>query len=202
MSDLYSLNDQSTNAGIYRPTSLYSIANPRPPIDLRANLHEILFGYRGHPPQGRPVILRHMTSICPCMLEEEGQKQKDASPKCSICQGEGFLFTEAIYTAWRSTIDEATSVLGLYSQKMPGLSIDAGFAFFFEYNVPVFNLDKIYELALDSNGNMPAINPAVGPIIADMTVRRKKYKISNLVDYRADNARIEFWMAPGIIEAW
>lgn len=208
--DFY-LKNTPQNLGLLSNTNYYISSPPKHNVDLRAALHAILFGDRYHPPQGRPVIVRHMTTVCPCITgatgsltsdADKGQKYRDPDPLCSICQGEGYLFTESQYIAWRSTIDNAAALLGLYAQRNPGITVNIGYAFFFEYNVPIFNLDKIFEFALDNNGNLPAVNPAIGPIITDLTVRKAKHKITRVVDYRSDNAEVDFYMAICETEAW
>lgn len=208
--DFY-LKSTPQDLGLLTNTNMYITSAPKHKVDLRKGLHDILFGDRYNPPQGRPVIVRHMTTVCPCITgatgglpsdADKGQKYRDPDPQCSICQGEGYLFTESQYTAWRSTIDNAAALLGIYAQRGPGITVNIGYAFFFEYNVPIFNLDKIYEFVLDENGGMPPINPAIGPLITDLTVRRTKHKITRVIDYRSDNAEVDFYMAVCEQEAW
>src|SRR5690348_11839920 len=95
-------------------TNLY-IADPNSVrnIDLRVKLHSLLFGDRYHPGQGKIVLVRRMDKVCPCVLEERGQKMREPDPNCSICQGEGYTFTDIPFTAWRAVIDSHSgSLLG------------------------------------------------------------------------------------------
>lgn len=214
INDLYLTPENPNNVsqiGALSNNNLYLQSQPKHNVDLRAKLHSLLFGDRYHPPQGRPVIVRHMTNVCPCITgslgalpsdADKGQKYRDPDPLCSICNGEGYLFTESPYTAWRSTIDNAASILGIYFQRQPGFTADIGFAFFFENTVPVHNLDKIFELALDKDGGNPPVNPAIGPIITDLSVRKWRYRITKVIDYRSDNAEVDFYACICDLEQW
>lgn len=201
MSDLFNKNAPQL-IGLYQSTNMYMSSAQSHNIDLRTKLHQLLFGDRANVPQGKPVVIRHMIQPCVCFLEEKGQDRRSPDPLCSICKGEGYIFEETLQTAWRATIDNASAQLGIWGQRPPGIVVDVGYSFFFEYNVQVGSLDKIWELALDTEGNMPQPNPAVGPVIYDMTQRKTKYKITNITPYTGDNARVEFYMCASEIETW
>lgn len=197
------MNPYPKQSNPWNQTSLYQSTAPQTNIDLRAKMDSILFGDRWHPPQGKPVVLRHMTGTCPCIKggpgslwndENIGQVHRDPDPKCSICQGEGFVFTETTLAAWRSLADSPEEVIRQFEQRVPGITADTGFNFFFRYDTDISNLDKIWELDLTTSGGKP--------INTDLINRIQKYRIQRLVTYRADNARIEYLQAISEIESW
>ena len=159
-------------------------------IDLRVNLHNLLFGDRAHPGQGKLVVVRHMNTVCPCVLEERGQKQREPDPLCSVCQGEGYTFTDKLYTAWRSTFDSHSgAIIGSFKEEMPGLINLVGDKFIFEWNVPVQDIDKVIEVGLMLKGGLPP-----GGLKKDdkMSNQYKKFKISQRLLYRGDRSRVEY----------
>lgn len=187
----------------WKQTSFYQGTKPQHNIDLRATMDAILFGDRWHPPEGKPVVLRHMTGVCPCIAggpgslvsdKDKGQLHRDPDPTCSICQGDGFTFTEKVVTAWRSLADSPAAVIQTFEQRVPGITANTGFNFYFRYDTDISSLDKIWELRLSIEG--------AKPVNIDLINRSDKYRIQDLITYRADNARIEYIQAITEIEAW
>jgi hypothetical protein len=167
-------------------------------IDLREKLHTLLFGDRAHPGQGKTVVVRTMNQVCPCVKEERGQKHREPDPTCSICQGEGYTFTDKPFTAWRSVI-HSTAGPSTFMEELPGLTNIVGYNFIFEWDTPMRPIDKIIEVDLDQEGNLPA----GGLKAADkLTYQYKKFKISQLIIYRADNGRVEFVRCVAEKEEW
>lgn len=174
-----------TNTNLY-VSNLSSLRN----IDLRAKLHQLLFGDRAHPGQGKIVLVRSMQTVCPCVLEERGQKHREPDPKCSICLGEGYTFIDKPYTAWRSVIDSHSgALLGTYGEQWPGLTNIVGYNFIFEWNTPIKYMDKIIEIELNLDGSVPGKDFKAGDKISN---NYKKFKINQLIIYRGDNARVEY----------
>lgn len=183
--------------------SFYQNTPPQHNVDLRAAMNQIFFGDRWHPPQARPVVLRHMLEPCVCVQggagslssdQDKGQRHRDPDPTCSVCNGEGFIFEETVVPAWRSLADSPAAIIMQYEQRVPGITADTGFNWYFLYNTTISNLDKIWELALTQSGSKP--------INIDLINRTNKYRIQRLVTYRADNAEIEYFHAVTEIEAW
>lgn len=187
----------------WKQTSFFQNSKPQHNIDLRAKMDIILFGDRWHPPEARPVVLRHMVNVCPCVAggpgslvsdRDKGQRHRDPDPTCSVCQGEGFTFIETVVPAWRSLADSPAAIIMQFEQRTPGITADTGLNWYFRYDTNISGLDKIWELDLSTNGDKP--------INIDLINRDLKYRIQRLVTYRADNARIEYIQAISEIEAW
>jgi hypothetical protein len=141
-----------------------------------------------------------MNAVCPCVQEEKGQKHREPDPQCSISQGEGYTFTDNLYTAWRALLDSHSgAIAGTFTEQLPGLTNIRGDNFIFEYNTVIFPIDKIIEIDLDLEGNPPP-----GPVSQDakLTYQYKKFKIIQLVPYRADRGRVEFLRCIAEREEW
>ena len=180
-------------------TDIWSVnQNSTRNIDLRAKLHQLLFGDRAHPGQGKTVLLRSMQSVCPCIMEERGQKMREPDPKCSICQGEGYTFIDKPYTVWRSVLDSHSggALAGSFAEQLPGLTALVGYNFIFEYDVPIKDIDKIIEFGLDREGNVPPQglpNPVKEMGEPNrLALQYKKFKIAQFIIYRGDRGRVEF----------
>jgi hypothetical protein len=90
--------------------------------------------------------------------------------------------------------DSPAAIIQTFEQRTPGITADTGFNWYFRYDTTISSLDKIWELRLDMNGGKP--------INIDLINRFEKYRIQDLIPYRADNARIEYYQAVSEIEAW
>lgn len=68
-------------------------------IDLREAMHAILFGSHEMVPNGRPLLLRELTdTFCPVCWDKLSGGPKMAH--CDYCDGEGFLWTERMFTGY------------------------------------------------------------------------------------------------------
>jgi hypothetical protein len=152
---------------------------------FRAEMMKILYGDGRSKPKSHQILIRHMTAVCPCVLEEQGQKYRKADPKCSVCHGEGFTYAESPYAAWRSIVSSNSgSQVGSLTETTPGISTITGFNYFFDYNCPILERDKIIEVSLGLDGSLPNDLGEVNHL--------EKFKVIQRIIYRADNGRAEF----------
>ena len=163
-------------------------------IDLREELHALLFGRIDVIAQGRPVILRQLTNdVCPCWDGVTGGPIAD----CIYCHGEGYSFTETIQTVYI-----AMGVAPVYKPGYlaSGQYPEAGYGYddpnratgYCEYSVyPSYArysdggnkvFDKLYDVQ---------VKPA-GGIYYPIT-RVSKYRILNLTPLHGDFGRIELF---------
>jgi hypothetical protein len=164
-------------------------------IDLRAELHAILFGRSDIVPQGRQVVIRRMTDThCVCWDGVTG------GPKlpCPYCQGEGYLFTEDIQTVFI-----ISGIAPLYKGGFLGTGefpfTATGFddpnkaTAYCEYNVfPNYErynnrsdkyYDKVYELKVNPDGS------TLYPL-----TRAGKWKLLNVTPVHGDFGRVEYFI--------
>jgi hypothetical protein len=67
----------------------------------------------------------------------------------------------------------------------PGIAKNIGFAFYFQHDISISEKDKIFETNLSTEGVLPA-----QPLTQANFV--EKYRIVQIINYRADNGRLEF----------
>jgi len=180
MADLYPADYTSSS------TVLGSTYTSGSDIDLRAKLHQILFGDATHAPQGHKVLIRSMQEYCTCVKDENrGQAYRRPDPKCSICHGEGYIYTDYVHTTWRSLINSGSGqLLGTLVEAKAGVTQVLGFNFFFEWDTDIKEQDHIIELKLGADGSLPAT--------LDEENQLEHFRIIQLVKHRASNGRIEF----------
>lgn len=163
-------------------------------LDLREELHDLLFGRSDLTPVGRPFILRKLTdTVCSCWDGVSGGPRGN----CVYCQGEGYQFYE--YTVTMFLVTGAAPVYkpgflgnGQYPQDLAGYTDPSKATAFCEYNVfPAYERyritthqshDKLYELKVTPSGSL------YYPV-----TRAGKWKIFNVTPIHGDYGRIEFF---------
>lgn len=164
-------------------------------IDLRDELHALLFGRMDVVAQGRPFVLRVMTDTkCVCWDTTSGGSR---TPNCRYCGGEGYYWTEQQFTMWMAqgvapVYKPGFLANGQYPQAQLGYTDpNRGTAYcefdvfpnYERYTLPANPApDKLYALKTDANGNQ--VIPAV---------RISKWKILNVTPLFGDFGRVEFF---------
>lgn len=164
-------------------------------IDLREELAALLYGRVDMVPQGRPFILRKMTTTkCACWDNTSGGSK---TPDCVYCGGEGYLWTETPFTMWMASgvapiYKPGFLASGQYPQAQMGYTDPNRATVYCEYNVfPDYERytlpdnpapDKLYSLKIDAHGN--AVTPPI---------RTAKWKILNVTPLHGDFGRVEFF---------
>ena len=175
---------------IYQSTGFYP---PSSALDLRAELHAVLFGRIDVIPQGRPVLFRHLTDTqCPCFNTLTGSP----SPSCSYCLGEGFPFYETQETFYIArgvapVYKPGFLATGQYPQTSYGYTDPNRSTAYCEYSVfPDYekyingtkkSFDKFYELKVGTMGGLSY------PI-----TKTAKWKLMTVTPLHGDNGRVEF----------
>lgn len=163
-------------------------------IDLRDEMHRMIYGGMGVIGQGRPVLLRHLTDTpCACV-----QPNGSADDQCPYCQGEGFQFWETqeyLYIARGVAPIYKPGYLatGNYPQASYGYTDPNRATGFCEYTVfPDYEryingqkktVDKVYELKPNIDGS--------GPLLP--LTRMTKWKVLSLTPLHGDQGRVEFF---------
>jgi hypothetical protein len=174
MRDLYTLG---------RIPSLYP---GRTEPDMRLELNNMFDGVFPEVAKSQPTILRKMRRTngvlnkCTCITPNTQEPDRDNF--CPFCHGEGSLWDEM----WIDTycVDTGSGASGALSDKMitPGIMNEPVVIFYLRSRVDITTDDRIVQVILDTEG-LP-VRP----------YRRKKlYRIGNLVDFRSDNGKLEYW---------
>lgn len=165
-------------------------------IDLRDEMHAILFGGVDIPPQGHNMVLRELTDqFCSCW---NGVETGSIQPKCAYCQGEGYLWRERQIVAYLTygvapVYKPAFQASGDYPQTSWGFDDNERAIGFCEYTTfPNYErytiktekkFDKLYDLKVGPSGSLIFPN-----------IRTAKWKVLDVLPYRGDNGRIEYFM--------
>lgn len=165
-------------------------------IDMRAELHRVIFGDTGMPAQGRTVILRRMTDQ-KCQACFDNNTGGSNRPNCPYCKGEGYMFHEtkekmAIFAGVAPVYKPGILGTGDYPQAPYGYTDPNRATAYCEFSVfPNYerytlqehtNYDKLFDLKVDVNGNL-----------AHPLIRVAKWKILGVTPIHGDNGRIEFF---------
>jgi hypothetical protein len=136
-------------------------------IDLRTELHSLIYGRVDITPQGKQVVLRRMLDqTCPtCWDPKAGASTR---PDCPYCDGEGFMWSETLenmFIAHGVAPIYKPGILGTgqYPQGDYGYTDPGKASIYAEYSVypnyekytlqvnPAY--DKLFELKVDAYGN-------------------------------------------------
>lgn len=163
-------------------------------INLREEMHAILFGRIDVVAQGRPVVLRKLTNtVCACWDGVTG----GPIGSCPYCQGEGYQFHETIETMYIAmgvapVYKPGYLASGQYPQAQYGYDDPnraTGYCSHTVYpdysrysNGDVKAFDNIYDLLVKDEGGIKY------PI-----TRIAKYRVLNLTPLHGDFGRVEFF---------
>lgn len=164
-------------------------------IDLREELHAIIYGRADMVPQGAKIVLRRLTDDhCECWDKLTGGPRQN----CSFCKGEGWEFRETEETmvmfAGKAPLFQG-GLLGNgqfpftatgYDDPNKGTAI-CEYSVFPDYERFLIRKDKawdrIYELKVDDLGNV--VYPQI---------RTSKWKIVTVTPMRGDFSRVEYFV--------
>ena len=161
------------------PYSLYRGATNRKELDLRVELHRLLYGAADEVAKGKVGLLRRMRKDsngelerCPCRTRLTEEPSRDFF--CRYCHGHGYFWDEYKIVYYRN--DDS------FSKREGNIQEFESDHFFFEYNVDIDPTDFIVEVSLDKEGR--PLQPVV---------REKVFNIMSADTFRADTGRVEFW---------
>lgn len=165
-------------------------------IDLRQEMHHLIYGSTEVIAQGRDVVLRELTNTT-CTACWDKTSGGSNNPHCIYCDGEGYMWSERIIKVFlvhgvAPIYKPGNLATGQYPQGDTGyLNTDRGTAFC-EYRIfPNYErytndeqsrYDMIYDLKVDTSGR------TVSPL-----VRTAKWKVLTVVPWHGDQGRVEFF---------
>ena len=170
-------------------------------INMREEMHKVLFGSVDVPRQGQLVILREFNDkTCPACWSEDQGGTRDVN--CVYCAGEGYQFTErvvtmAVFAGVAPVYKPAVLGTGQYPLSEYGDTDPNRYTGFAEWNIwPDYDRytlprnktpNKLYQIKVDGVGR-PAFDPASGS-----PIRAAKWKILSVTPIRGDNGRCEYF---------
>lgn len=172
---------ENKNNGIRQSTKPYN------EIDLRKGFDDLVFGIEGKIPHGHWVILRnvrydenHEPTECVCLRNKQ---TIESDILCSYCSGEGYLWDEQWIYCYSMHSGSDSGLARKYISSGAGEIKTDYVVFFLRYDTIIREKDKIIEVLLDTEGEI--IQPFV---------RTNYFEPSTIIDFRADNGRIEYIM--------
>lgn len=162
-------------------------------VDLRREFDNLVLGYQGETPIGRPFILRRMRrdssdNLIACSCVHNLTREPDRDFPCPYCHGSGWLFDEELVTAYMvvASAPGGSNAAANFPKTPPGTMYVPAARFFLSYEVNPKKDDRIVQIELDSNGD--PVTPYNRIIVYEFMLVRAM---------RADNAKIEFWACSG-----
>lgn len=155
--------------------------------DMRREMNNTLDGIFPEISKKQPIILRRMRKdanghLVKCDCVDEVTKEPDKDTYCPFCQGDGHYWDENYIDAYKVSLsgDEAKAL----GERLigPGLLNIPLMVFYTRSTVDINITDKIVEMSLDKEGQ-----------VAKPIHRNQLYRIGEVVDYRSDNGRLEYW---------
>ena len=148
-------------------------------LDLRTEIHELLYGSTGEIAKGKIGLLRKMRADtngdlmrCPCRNKITDEPDRDSF--CRFCHNHGYFWDETQIVYYKN--DDSF-------RKREGKTQEyEGDLFYLEYSEDISPHDFIIEILLDSTGQP-----------AQPVQRLKTYDILSADQFRADYGRTEFW---------
>lgn len=170
----FSFNNTST-IDTHLNNSLYSGLSSAEGIDLRIELHRMLYGHVKAKPKGHWVAYRCYDPTTKSVYYNECTKEGVGGP--AYAYSDRYVRTRQLPVSKRS--DQLMEI-------KPGIDIEDSYVYYFEYNVIPKIGDDIFELSLDDHS-------ITSPIACAYTFT-ERYKIKRVHPYRLEGARIEYWM--------
>ena len=146
-------------------------------IDLRKEMHNILYGTGGRTQKGHWVILRRYDTTKTTEFYNEVTKESVGGPKHPY--SDELILTRCItYSQMQPGEYEAT----------PGIIRAPSRVYYFEYTVNPTEDDVIFEFSWDNHNIMPRLSQLSEPYL-------QRWNIKLVDPHRCDRGRIEFYKA-------
>jgi hypothetical protein len=165
----------STNTDNYINSTVYGSIGQGEGIDLRIELHAILYGGLGKVPKGHWVILKKYNRAVPSSFYNKRSHEGVG--------GQAFESSNTLLKTRRVPLSKNNEQLAPLKS---GIDIENTYIYYFEYTVNPKIGDDILELSWDNHALQPDVN-TVQPY--------EKYRIMRVHPYRLEQGNIQYWMA-------
>jgi len=163
-------------------TMLFGSLSTSDSINLRDELHWILFGTGSKRPLGHWIAYRRF-STTHSQYWNEATKEGVGGPP--------FTYIDTPLKTRRVPMQKKGDQL---IPLKPGADIEDVYTYYFEYNVNPKVGDSIFELELENHLVTLSSNISSSYYIGNITYR-ESYLIKRVHDYRLENGAIQYWMA-------
>jgi len=170
----------------------YTIGSRAEP-NMREELNNFLDGSYPEISKKQIAVLRKMRrdsndNLIECDCLDDTTKEPDKSSYCPFCAGEGYIWDEILVDLYKRITrnDSGNSITTQVEASIVNVPI---YIFYLKSSVDITEEDKIVLLVLDSEG------------LPQRPYRRRAvYRIGQLIDYRSDNGKLEFWQVDAVAE--
>lgn len=167
----------STNTDNYINQNIYGNLGQGEGIDLRIELHAVLYGGLGKVPKGHWVILRRYNRTTPSANYNRQSHEGVGGP--------AFEYTDELLKTRQVPLAKTSEKLEPIKS---GIDVEDIYVYYLEYTVNPKVGDDILELSWSNHAIMPNI-ATVKPL--------QKFKIERVHPYRLEYGNIQYWMALG-----
>lgn len=144
-------------------------------IDLRIEMHAILYGGLGKVPKGHWVTMRRYDRTQPSAFYKKQYHEG--------VNGPAFGFSDYLLRTRRVPVSKASEEL---QQLKAGIDIENMYIYYFEYTVNPKIGDDILELSWNDHSIKPNLE-TVKPL--------ERFRIERVHPYRLENGNIQYWLA-------
>lgn len=161
--------------------------HPNLEVDLREELHSLLYGSDCEIPKGQYYILRRMRHenidgpLIPCVCKSKVTKEGDVDNFCPYCLSEGYLCDEEWVFGYKVRLRLKRSMDGII-QGRSGFIWPEPVYLFLPHHINPCREDRVLAPQIDD----------AGEIIEPIKLLHY-YQIQLVNPLRSDNGRIEFW---------
>jgi len=166
-----------TDTNNYINTNLYGGLSQSEGIDLRVEMHWLLYGKNSAPttkPKGHWVIYRRFNRTQKSQFYSERTKEGVGGP--------AYVYTDELLRTRRVPTDKAGIPL---DPVQLGSEITERYLYYFEYTIVPKVGDNIFEIEWSDH----SLTPVLGNI-----VYKDKYSIKRVHDYRLENGNIQYFI--------
>jgi len=174
-------------------SSPWTTSSNKGEVDLRAEIHEILFGSTKEVAKGRLFILRRPRRdsngkiiVCPCV--SGFSQEPDQDTPCEFCWGEGFIWDEQWVTMYKQIVFPRGGAFRRSEPLEAGISYSMTAYFYCEFNIEPTRKDKIIEIDTNMDG-----------LIREYK-RLAKFRIISPEPFCSDNGRVEYWRLGTVVD--
>lgn len=167
----------SSSTDTYINQSIYGGLGQGEGIDLRVEMHALLYGGLGKVAKGHWVILRKYNRADPSSYYNSRSHEG--------VEGPAFTSSDALLKTRRVPISKVSEKLDFLKS---GIDIQNAYVYYFEYTVNPKIGDDIIELSWDNHALTPDINTVI-PL--------EKFKIERTHPYRLEQGNVQYWLVVG-----
>lgn len=167
----------ATSTDSYINSSIYGNLGQGEGIDLRIEMHSLLYGGLGRVSKGHWIILRKYDRVQPSEYYDKRHHEGVGGPP--------YEYTDYLLKTRRVPMSKSTEKL--FPLKA-GMDLEDIYIYYFEYTVNPRVGDDIFELSWSNH----AVRPSIGTVKPN-----DRFRVERTHPYRLEQGNIQYWLALG-----